>query len=85
MVQWDWWHLCSTRTQVQFLAHHTGLKDLVWPRLGLRADPWPGNATCCQMAKKKKKKNFNQVNVLSMEKINTIKVVKIRHTLQKAC
>ena len=35
MVQWDWWHLCSTRTEVQSPAQHSGLKDLVCLSCGI--------------------------------------------------
>ena len=33
LVQWDQQLLCSTRTQVQSLAQHGGLKDPVLPQL----------------------------------------------------
>ena len=26
VVQWNWWYLCSTRTQVQSLVRHSGLE-----------------------------------------------------------
>lgn len=49
VAQWNWWCLCSTRTQVQSPAQHSGLKDLallhLW--LGLHV-PWG-----CQKGKKK--------------------------------
>ena len=33
VAQWDWRPLYSTRTKVQSLACHSGLKDLVLPKL----------------------------------------------------
>ena len=62
VVQWDQWHLCSTRKQVQSLASHSGLKDLALPQLQPRSklwlefDPWPENSICCRAAKKGKKR-----------------------------
>ena len=60
MTQWDQQGLCSARTQVQFLARHSGLKDLALLQLQrgsqLKSDPWPGNSICLGMAKKEKKK-----------------------------
>ena len=62
VVQQDWWRLCSTRTQVWFLAQQSGLKDpvLLQPQsrwqLWFGSDPWPGNSICCRAAKKGGKK-----------------------------
>ena len=62
VVQWDQWHLCSTRMQVQSLAWHSGLKDPAlsqlqyrW-QLKLRSDPWPGNSMPQGSQKRRKEK-----------------------------
>ena len=69
MAQWDQQHLCSSRTQVQSLAQHHGLKDpallQLWPRsqLWLRSDPWPGNSICHGVViKEKKNKRYQKVS-----------------------
>ena len=60
-VQQDWRCLCSTRTQVQYLALLSRLKDLVLPKLWCRLQlqlgsyPWPGNSICRRVAKKERK------------------------------
>ena len=41
VAQQDWWFLYSTKTHVQSLTQHSGLKDLVFLQLWLRSDPWP--------------------------------------------
>ena len=62
MAQWDQWHLCSTRMQVQSSAQHSGLKDQVLPflqhrlQLRLRSDPWPRISLCCRVAKNGREK-----------------------------
>ena len=61
LVQWDWWHVGSTKSQVQSPAlwvKDPGLPQL-WLRLQLqlRSDLWPPNSTCCAASKKGKKKN----------------------------
>ena len=54
------WHLCSARIQVQSLAWHSELKDLVLPELQhrsqqwIRVDPWPWNSICNGKTKKEK-------------------------------
>ena len=61
VVLGDWWCLRSTRTQVQSLAQHGGLKDSVllklWPRSQLQFPglgmPWPRGG----QKRKKEKKN----------------------------
>ena len=57
-AQRDQLHLCSTRTQVQSLAQHSGLRNPAVAQVttGLRSDPWPGNSIYCRVTKKKKKK-----------------------------
>ena len=55
MAQRDWWHLCSTRTQVQPQAWHSGLMDLALLQLQVttaaQIDPWPGNSIYLGAAK----------------------------------
>ena len=64
-AQQDWWHLCSTRMQVQSPAQHCGLKDLVLPQLWCRSqlrlesDPWPRTPYAAGQPKKKKIKCEN--------------------------
>ena len=61
MAQWDQQQPCSTRTQVQSLSWHSGLKDLVLPslwgrsqlQLGFKSSP--GNSECYGAKKKEKK------------------------------
>ena len=61
VVQQDRQRLCSTRTQVQFQARHSTLKDpallQLWHRskLRLRSDPWLGNSICQGQPKNKTK------------------------------
>ena len=70
MAQGDQQCLCSTRSQVQFQAQHSGLKDQasLWlpcrSQLRLGSDPWPKTSTCHGAAKKRKKKNINYIPTL---------------------
>ena len=63
MVQQDWWRLCSTWTQVQFLVQHSVLRDLVLVQLlgmgcscGLDLIPDPGTPYASGQPKKEKKR-----------------------------
>ena len=64
VAQWDWHHLCSTRTQVRSSAWHSGLKDPALSQLqrrsqlSLGSDPWPGNPWSSQKRKKRKEKKL---------------------------
>ena len=52
VVQQDWWHLCSTGTQVQSPSQHSGFRA-ERAQLCLRSDPWPGNSICHREANRK--------------------------------
>ena len=57
MVQQDWQHLCSAMTQVESLARHSELKDLVvllQSQLWLRSDPIPDPGTPYAVGQPKK-------------------------------
>ena len=55
VVQWDKWHLCRTRVLVQFLAPHSGLKDMALLQLWLRSNPGLGTPYAMGGPKTKKK------------------------------
>lgn len=61
VAQQDQQRLWNTGAQVPSPAQHSGLKD---PELQLRSDPWPWNATCRRVAKKRRKEK----NVSNMAK-----------------
>ena len=66
MAQPPWQCLCSSRTQAQSLAWHSGLKDPALPQLWygsqlrLKSDLWPRNSICCWVAKKEKAKQLSK-------------------------
>ena len=76
MAQQELQCLCSSRTQVQSPAWHSGLKDpalqQLWHRspLWLRFDLWPGNSICCRVAKRKKKKKKKKERKKTMTNSN---------------
>lgn len=59
-MQWDWRHLYSARSQAQFLALHSGLKDPALQQLQCRSqlllgsDSWSRDSICYRAAKKGK-------------------------------
>ena len=68
LAQWNQCHFCSTRTQVQFLPQHSGLKDQVLYSLGHNCGP--GTPYAAKMKKKKcTQKNCN-LKLLLIRKYN---------------
>ena len=67
VAQWDWWCLCSARTQVQSPAWHIGLMDSALLQLNhqlqlwLSSHPQPRNSRYRETTKKEKKKSFFQI------------------------
>ena len=55
MAQWDWWHLWSAGTQIQWVKDLAQLRFRSQLRLG--SDPWPRNSICRRTSKKTKTKN----------------------------
>ena len=69
MAQWDWWHLGSTRTQVQSPTQHSGLRIWCCRSCGLgrncSSDVIPAQELQMHKGKQKwgeKKQNTNYLN-----------------------
>ena len=72
VAKWDRQHLCSTRMQVESLAWHSGLKDLVLPQLcrsqlDSHLIPGPGNPYATGWPKKKGKKKKKDKQIIGTE------------------
>lgn len=90
VVQWDWWCLWTTGTQVQFLSLHSRLRMGDCHRCGCRLQLWLGfdlssrNCICCGVAEKERGREEERKERWVPYKENYQLHLSLKETVEKA-